>query len=234
MGSFGPQEGGEEMDKSKRKYYLKRRKRMYGSDSDDERRRRGEESVEMQPEVVEFSTLHAREEELYFYDAFAFPWEKDKHYRMVHQLEKKYFPGQGLENAFLQPGEERNEEDGKGTRRRKVREGGENEGDDKRSMFFEDRKKEKKPRKKNTEESSGKKAEVSERNVEVSERKVEEFFRGLSKGPRVGDVTGEPYILTRTDALPARWDGPSGTIVLIDKPKGIVCYIAVLKHSGCP
>ncbi|CAN6447193.1 unnamed protein product [Victoria cruziana] len=220
MGSFGPQEGGEEMDKSKRKYYLKRRKRMYGSDSDDERRRRGEESVEMQPEVVEFSTLHAREEELYFYDAFAFPWEKDKHYRMVHQLEKKYFPGQGLENAFLQPGEERNEEDGKGTRRRKVREGGENEGDDKRLMFFEDRKKEKKPRKKNTEESSGKKAEVSERNVEVSERKVEEFFRGLSKGPRVGDVTGEPYILTRTDALPARWDGPSGTVVLIDKPKG--------------
>ncbi|KAF3773297.1 tRNA pseudouridine synthase B [Nymphaea thermarum] len=211
MGSFGPQEGEEEMDKSKRKYYLKRRKRMYGSDSDDERRRGSEEFVEMRPEVVEFPTLHAREEELYFYDAFAFPWEKDKHYRMVHQLEKKYFPGQGLENAFLQPGEERKEKQGKGTRRRKVHEGGEEEGDDKRLMFFEDGN-EKKPQKK-TEEGLGKKVEVSERNVE-------EFFKGLSKGPRVGDVTGEPYVLTRTDVLPARWDGPSGTVVLIDKPKG--------------
>ncbi|KAK3410248.1 LOW QUALITY PROTEIN: hypothetical protein EUGRSUZ_J02256 [Eucalyptus grandis] len=82
------------MDKSKRKYYSKRMKRMYGSDSEDERRRR-----------AEFHRLHKREEELYFYDAFAYPWEKDKHYKMVYQLEKKYFPEHCLDKAFLELGE---------------------------------------------------------------------------------------------------------------------------------
>ncbi|XP_074274966.1 uncharacterized protein LOC141599006 isoform X2 [Silene latifolia] len=98
--------GVEGMDKAKRKYYNKREKRMYGEDSDDERRRIREKSevVELEPEVVEFRTLHKREEELYFYDAFALPWEKDKHYKMVYQLEKKYFPDQCLDKAFLEPG----------------------------------------------------------------------------------------------------------------------------------
>lgn len=95
-----------ELDKAKRKYYNKRRKRMYGSDSDDDNHRRGEEKfVELKPEVVELPTLHRREEELYFYDAFAYPWEKEKHYKMVYQLEKKYFPDQCLDKAFLQPGQ---------------------------------------------------------------------------------------------------------------------------------
>ncbi|KAJ1402063.1 tRNA uridine synthase B, partial [Sesbania bispinosa] len=97
-----------ELDKAQRKYYNKRRKRMYGSDSDEENRRPEEKFVELKPEVVELPTLHRREEELYFYDAFAYPWEKEKHYKMVYQLEKKYFPDQCLDKAFLQPGQQSN------------------------------------------------------------------------------------------------------------------------------
>lgn len=71
------------MDPSKRRYYAKRDKRMYGSDEPTTRSKGSTESVELKPEIVDFPRLHAREEELYFHDAFAFPWEKDKHYRMV-------------------------------------------------------------------------------------------------------------------------------------------------------
>ncbi|KAJ4958312.1 hypothetical protein NE237_025423 [Protea cynaroides] len=45
--------------------------------------------VELRLEVVELPILHKREEELYFYDAFTSPWEKEKDYKMVYQLEKK-------------------------------------------------------------------------------------------------------------------------------------------------
>jgi tRNA pseudouridine55 synthase len=78
---------------------------MYGSDSDPDDRRNEEQFVELKPEVVELRTLHRREEELYFYDAFTYPWEKDKHYKMVYQLEKKFFPDQCLDKAFLKPGQ---------------------------------------------------------------------------------------------------------------------------------
>ncbi|KAK4346252.1 hypothetical protein RND71_032591 [Anisodus tanguticus] len=97
------------IDKGKEKYYNKRRKRMFGgSDSDDEEnknRDKENEFVELKQEVVELRTLHKKEEELYFYDNFAYPWEKDKHYRMVYQLEKKYFPDQCFDKAFLEPGQ---------------------------------------------------------------------------------------------------------------------------------
>lgn len=81
---------------------------MYGSDSDDENKKNEEGFVELKPEVVEFHRLHKREEELYFYDAFAYPWEKDKHYKMVYQLDKKYFPDQCLDKAFLDPKDSNN------------------------------------------------------------------------------------------------------------------------------
>ncbi|XP_078169759.1 pseudouridine synthase family protein isoform X2 [Carex rostrata] len=70
------------MDRSKRRYYAKRDKRMYGSDEPTTRSKGSTESVELKPEIIDFPRLHAREEELYFHDAFAFPWEKNKHYRM--------------------------------------------------------------------------------------------------------------------------------------------------------
>jgi len=76
---------------------------------------------------------------------------------------------------------------------------------------------------------------------EVLERKVEDFFRSLNKGPGQADTKAkrpgaepwqvkrevpreeerpQPYLVTRTTELPPRWDGPAGTVVLIDKPKG--------------
>ena len=61
---------------------------MYGSDSDEGDSRNEDGFVELKPDVVEFNTLHKREEELYFYDTLAYPWEKDKHYKMVYQDRK--------------------------------------------------------------------------------------------------------------------------------------------------
>ncbi|XP_057984001.1 uncharacterized protein LOC131168522 [Malania oleifera] len=205
-----------EMDKSKRKYYNKRRKRMYGSDSSDDERGDGEDSVELKPEVVELRTLHKREEELYFYDTFAYPWEKEKHYKMVYQLEKKYFPDQCLDKAFVQPGEFNANANAKTKAKRKAvgsgekRDGVDDGGDDKGLVFFEEKK---------DERLAG---SVRNTKMDVSEKKVEEFFKCLKKVPdkdaEVGD--GEPYIVTRSSELPPRWDGPHGTVVMVNKPKG--------------
>ncbi|CAN8299797.1 unnamed protein product [Cochlearia groenlandica] len=225
-GRFGSEDS--EMDKAKRKYYSKRRKRLYGSDSEDENRKSEDGFVELKPEVVEFDRLHQREEELYFYDTFAYPWEKDKHYKMVYQLEKKYFPDQCLDKAFLQPGESSSSsmDDGSrkvaGKKKKKVARGvkkeevkrigiescDDDDGDEKLVFFDEVKVKEKK-----TEEV-------------VSEKKVEQFFKGLTKSPNEkavangGGGDGEPFLVTRNSELPPRWDGPNGTVVLINKPKG--------------
>lgn len=203
------------MDKSKRKYYSKRLKRMYGSDSEDERRRSEAEGgfVELKPEVAEFHRLHKREEELYFYDAFAYPWEKDKHYKMVYQLEKKYFPEHCLDKAFVEPGESggsKGNADAKGKKdKRRVNEGKE-KMEDKRLVFFEEEKKDGD----DLTRDAGKK--------DVMEKKVEEFFKCLKKVPSEKNVVidGEPYVSTRSTELPPRWDAPYGTVVLINKPKG--------------
>uniref|UniRef100_A0A0D3EFJ2 tRNA pseudouridine(55) synthase n=2 Tax=Brassica oleracea var. oleracea TaxID=109376 RepID=A0A0D3EFJ2_BRAOL len=202
-----PGSGDPEMDKEKRKYYSKRRKRLYGSDSEDEGGRKSDEGfVELKPEVVEFDRLHQREEELYFYDTFAYPWEKDKHYKMVYQLEKKYYPDQGLDKAFLQPGESPS---GKVTGKKK-RVGGDAENcDDEKLVFFDEVKEKEK-----VEES-------------VTVKKVEQFFKGLTKSANERGVAsgggggdGEPFLVTRNGELPPRWDGPNGTVLLVNKPKG--------------
>ncbi|KAE8021451.1 hypothetical protein FH972_007337 [Carpinus fangiana] len=198
-----------EMNKSMRKYYNKRRKRMYGSDEDEDDKRNEEGFVELKPEVVELNTLHKREEELYFYDTFAYPWEKEKHYKMVYQLEKKYFPEQCLDKAFLEPGEE-NATSVKGKVKVKVKkkDGDCDEGvDGKKLVFFEE---------------GGEELAKKDASKDVTEKKVEEFFKCLKKVPnKDGEVgNGEPYLVTRSAGLPSGWDGPCGTVVLVNKPKG--------------
>lgn len=198
-----------EMDKSKRKYYNKRRKRLYGSDSDDDHHSQGEKYVELKPEVVELPTLHKREEELYFYDTFASPWEKEKHYKMVYQLEKKYFPNQCLDKAFVEIGETKAESKPTSKRKKKI-DKGVGEQSDKGLMFFDEERE-----RNNDEEKNGVK-------VDISEKKVGEFFKFLKKVPsKDAEVANaEPYIVTRSSELPPRWDSPYGTVVLINKPKG--------------
>lgn len=214
-----------EMDKSKRKYYNKRRKRMYGTDSDEDEGRHEDGFVELKPEVVDFHRLHKREEELYFYDTFCYPWEKEKHYKMVYKLEKKYFPDQCLDKAFLEPGESNvnaKTENRKGKvmakAKAKKKMGDENveDGDEGESnkglVFFEEEKAEKRSRELVKDGISG----------DVKVKKVEEFFKCLKKVPNkdaeVGN--GEPYLVTRSTQLPPRWETPNGTVVLINKPKG--------------
>ncbi|MED6182679.1 hypothetical protein PIB30_030879 [Stylosanthes scabra] len=218
-----------ELDKAKRKYYNKRRKRMYGSDSEEEeaRSRNEDKFVELKPEVVELPTLHRREEELYFYDAFAYPWDKEKHYKMVYQLEKKYFPDQCLDKAFLKPGQSNvnananlNENEnvdggvrskGKGRKSGGVR--GEKKDDmgDNKLVFFDE---------KREDERKGDGGLVKD----LREKKVEEFFKGLKrvdkKGGEVSSVNAEPFLSSRRTGLPPVWDSPHGTVVLINKPKG--------------
>ncbi|KAL3526370.1 hypothetical protein ACH5RR_011026 [Cinchona calisaya] len=206
-----------ELDRSKRKYYNKRRKRMYGSDSEDENNRQDGSSdfVELKQDVVELRTLHKREEELYFYDTFAYPWEKDRHYKMVYQLEKKYFPDQGFDKAFLAPGQSNDREKMKNRNASNKRvdrsvEAKKKGVDDDRMVFFDDEKE--------------KRAEKDESalKIDVSEKKVEEFFKCLKKVP--GNETdasdAEPFLSSRSKGLPPKWDSPAGTVVLVNKPKG--------------
>lgn len=203
------------MDKGKRKYYNKRRKRMFGgSDSEEENNSdKDNEFVELKQEVVELRTLHKKEEELYFYDNFAYPWEKDKHYKMVYQLEKKYFPDQCFDKAFLEPGQS-NENIKRSKRKVGTRENTIEKsidgGDGKKMIFFE-------------EEEKGVSGETKEEaKVDVSEKKVEEFFKCLKKVPNKenGVASAEPFLATRSTGLPPKWDSPGGTVVLVNKPKG--------------
>ncbi|KAL6520206.1 hypothetical protein OROMI_032386 [Orobanche minor] len=203
------------MDKAKRKYYNKRRKRMYGeSESDEENGRRGNDSdfIELKQDVVELQSLHKREEELYFYDTFAYPWEKNKHYKMVYQLEKKYFPGQCFDNAFLDPGK-LNVKQGKKKKKEAGSKGVEATGeDDKGLVFFEESEKERKD------------VKVED----VTEKKVEDFFKCLKKFPNENDgdvAVVEPFLSTRSVGLPPKWDGPYGTVVLVNKPKGGLYFV---------
>ncbi|CAN1272984.1 tRNA pseudouridine synthase B [Linum perenne] len=213
-----------EMDKSKRKYYNKRKKRMYGTDSEEEEfRKSSEESlVELKPEVVEFHRLHKREEELYFYDALAYPWEKDKHYKMVYQLEKKYFPDQCLDKAFLDPKDSNlTNQPKRNAVKSRVKIDDDVEGD-KKLLFFED--------------GDDKKASVENVNEEVvTHKKVADFFKVLKKGPpgKVVEVGNgvEPFLATRTNGLPPTWDAPYGTVVLVNKPKGDILFRFLLRFS---
>uniref|UniRef100_A0A452XLF6 tRNA pseudouridine(55) synthase n=1 Tax=Aegilops tauschii subsp. strangulata TaxID=200361 RepID=A0A452XLF6_AEGTS len=226
-------EGAEEkqqpaLDRAQRKYLRKRRSRQL-PDPDattGTKPTTTSEMVELRPEVVDFPRLHAREEALYFHDAFAMPWEKDKHYRMLYRLEKKYFPEQSLDNAFVAADDAAPAQPPSDA--------------DKGLVFFEEEKKEG--------EAVGKKEGADK--GEVLERKVEEFFRALKKGPGEGkaddastaakkktvlgraprqvkrDAEREeedwprPHLASTRTELPPRWDGPTGTVVLIDKPKG--------------
>ncbi|CAI0456366.1 unnamed protein product [Linum tenue] len=206
-----------EMDKSKRKYYSKRRKRMYGTDSDEEASRKADEEgfVELKPEVVEFHRLHKREEELYFFDAMAYPWEKDKHYKMVYQLEKKYFPDQCLDKAFMDPKDSKtSSKSKKGRVKSDVSAAiGAGEGGDEKLVFFEEGKK--------GEMRSGSAGDVVNENV--THKKVADFFKVLKKGSgsNEGEVgKAKPFLASRSNGLPPTWDGPYGTVVLVNKPKG--------------
>ncbi|XP_049346477.1 uncharacterized protein LOC125811032 [Solanum verrucosum] len=210
-----PNSGIMKMDKGKRKYYNKRRKRMFGgSDSEDENNRdKDNELVELKQEVVELPTLHKKEEELYFYDNFAYPWEKDKHYKMVYQLEKKFFPDQGFDKAFLDPGQ--SNENVKRSKKKlekkeNIIEKDMDGGDGKSLIFFEE------------EEKSVSSETKEEAKVDVSEKKVEEFFKCLKKVPNKenGVASAEPFLATRSTGLPPKWDSPGGTVVLVNKPKG--------------
>ncbi|XP_042027972.1 uncharacterized protein LOC121775075 [Salvia splendens] len=200
------------MDKSKRKYYNKRRKRMYGeSESDEEGSsssgRRGGDSdfIELKQEVVELKTLHKREEELYFYDAFAYPWEKNKHYKMVYQMEKKFFPDQCFDKAFLEPGKVNSKQGKRDLRCEAVKGKG---GDERGLVFFDER------------EGEGGDLKSGEA-TNVSEKKVEDFFKCLKKVPNEnGGGALEPFLSSRRVGLPPKWDGPNGTVVLVNKPKG--------------
>ncbi|KAI5021189.1 hypothetical protein ZWY2020_055034 [Hordeum vulgare] len=215
------------LDRAQRKYLRKRRSRQL-PDPDattGTKPTATSEMVELRPEVVDFPRLHAREEALYFHDAFAMPWEKDKHYRMLYRLEKKYFPEQSLDNAFVAADAPPQPSDA-----------------DKGLVFFEEEGKDG--------VEVGRKAGAADKG-EVLERKVEEFFRALKKGPGEGKADdastaakkktvvggaprpvkrdaergGEedwprPHLASTRTELPPRWDGPTGTVVLIDKPKG--------------
>ncbi|CAA2996885.1 Pseudouridine synthase [Olea europaea subsp. europaea] len=58
---------------------------------------------------------------------------------------------------------------------------------------------------------------------DVTENKVEDFFKSLKKVPSKnnGDITVvELFFSTRNIGLPPKWDGPNGTVVLVNKPKG--------------
>lgn len=224
------------LDRAKRRYLRKRRSRLLpdpdATTTTKPSSSSSSELVELRPEVVDFPRLHAREEALYFHDAFAMPWEKDKHYRMLYRLEKKYFPHQSLDNAFVSADADAAPASASDA--------------DRSLVFFDDEKKEGEGEERAVGEKGGDKGEMLE-------RKVEDFFRSLKKGPGQADTKArrpgaeprqvkrevpreeerpQPYLVTRSTELPPRWDGPAGTVVLIDKPKGDAALLCCIAGSG--
>ncbi|XP_057818527.1 uncharacterized protein LOC131031427 isoform X2 [Cryptomeria japonica] len=204
----GSAENWVQRDRAQRKFYEKRRRRMYGTDSDqDEKIPEEDKYIELKPEIVEFKSLYEKQEELYFYDAFCFPWEKDKHYQMIRKLEQKYFPDQGLEKAFLDPDDEllKPKED--------IKDKPKHLG--KTALVAQ-------AEEKNAERSKIQMSSSSEWNGAkgLAQDKAQKFVKSLKNIPNFDEVSDAPYIVTRKSELPARWNGPKGTVLLIDKPKG--------------
>lgn len=238
-----------QLDKAKRKFYEKRRRRTYGTDSEDEAAAAedDEKYIELKPEIVEFKSFYTKQEELYFYDAFCFPWEKDRHYRMIRKLEQKYYPDQGLEQAFIDPDEPLKPDAHKPkpkTLNKIAKNVHSEESNDSDRIEAEQT-----PSTKISEEggdallskrisSQARKIPLAAKAIDLnsgdsdlkglSEKKKEEvqqFVKSLksARTPSLDGATAAaatPYLLTTMSELPARWDGPSGTMLLIDKPKG--------------
>ena len=51
---------------------------------------------------------------------------------------------------------------------------------------------------------------------------MEEFFKFLKKVPNKDSevASAEPFVSARSSGLPPKWDSPTGTVVLVNKPKG--------------
>ena len=154
-------------------------------------------------------------------------------------MEKKYFPNQCLDKAFLEPGESnanvnvnmdaktdkgkgRENKNVRGDRREKKDEVGD-ERNDKKLIFFEEKQEE--------EEEKDSRGLVKEATEDLTERKVEEFFKYLKKNPNKDVEVGnaEPFLSSRSSGLPPRWESPHGTVVLVNKPKGKLTCNFVLK-----
>ncbi|KAJ0707367.1 putative tRNA pseudouridine(55) synthase [Helianthus annuus] len=61
--------------------------------------------------------------------------------------------------------------------------------------------------------------EAEDVKMDVTEKKVEEFFKCLKKVPNEVDET-VPFVSGRSSGLPPKWDGPTGAVLLVNKPKG--------------
>nr|XP_043616679.1 uncharacterized protein LOC122588596 isoform X2 [Erigeron canadensis] len=83
--------------------------------------------------------------------------------------------------------------------------GGGKKKDEKSLVFFEEK------------ESDEEEKDVK---LDVTEKKVEEFFKCLKKVP--GSEVDEtlPFVSGRSSGLPLKWDGPTGAVLLVNKPKG--------------
>lgn len=239
-----------QLDKAKRKFYEKRRRRTYGTDSEDEAATAGDDEkyIELKPEIVEFKSFHAKEEELYFYDAFCFPWEKDRHYRMIRKLEQKYYPDQGLEKAFIDPDEPLKPDAhkpkpkilnkiAKNVHSKENNDSVRNEAEQTPSIKISEEDGDallpkrissqtgKIPVAATPIDSNSDDSDMKALSEKKKKEGVQQFVKSLRSAgtPNLdGATAGEamPYFLTSMSELPARWDGPSGTMLLIDKPKG--------------
>lgn len=67
---------------------------------------------------------------------------------------------------------------------------------------------------------------VKAEKVHISKVEVEESSKCLKKLPNKDAEAsdGEPYIVTRGSDLPLTWDGPNGTVVFVNKPKGDLLF----------
>lgn len=71
------------------------------SDSDEDKYPPGKGSVVWEPHVVEFPSYAAMEEEKFFHELLAFPWQRGRTERFRRRLEQKYFPKHGLDCMLL-------------------------------------------------------------------------------------------------------------------------------------
>lgn len=71
------------------------------SDFDDDKYPPGKGSKVFEPHVVEFPSYAAMEEEKFWTELLAFPWQRGRTERFRRRLEEKYFPKHGLDSMLL-------------------------------------------------------------------------------------------------------------------------------------
>ncbi|XP_024526329.1 uncharacterized protein LOC9632787 isoform X1 [Selaginella moellendorffii] len=204
------------------------RKRRYFSKKLEEK----ESDKGWHPELCTYESEFAKQHALYFYNLLAFPWEKGAFERFVDKLERKYFPEDHIDALVPPLDKEPKAKAGKSNKDKKLSAWPSSAQSSSFEAYAADASVENVEDTSPTRPASGS-IEISPDDWEPEASSPDTYAEAVSdekpKRKAADTLTPRPPVITRTVNLPEEWDGPLGTVVLIDKPHGWTSFSVCAK-----